>query len=433
MTTHAMLGTPELRVLPGSEATCDLTVRNTGDLVEAYEFDVVGDAAAWATVEPPSANLYPGDETTARVVFQPLRSPPPPAGEIPFAVRVRPSLHADDAVAPEGTIWVEPLLNVGAEVLPRTSRAWYQARHEVAVDNRGNVPVTVTVAGDDPDRLLTFRAQPPTLTVGPGQAAFVRLTARNRRVLWRGQPVTHPFQVLVTPDGETPVVLDAALLQTAAVPRAAGRLAAGLLALAVLLLAGWFFLVKPAAESAAKEAVQEPLAEVSAQAETADQKAEAADQKAQTADEKAEDASGGGTRPKTTKSPGSAAAKTKTTPARLRMRTEGAPGTTVVDPHVVPERNTLVITDLVLQNPQGDTGRVEVLVGDDAILTMALANFRDIDYHFVSPIEVPAGRRLSLRTTCRTAGADLTATPADRCQTLLLVSGSNRVVPAPAA
>ncbi len=430
MTTHAVLETVELRVAPGAEASCELTIRNTGDLVEAYQLDVVGDAAPWATVDPPSVSIYPGAEATAQVVFRPLRSPPTPAGEIPFAVRVLPSLDTGEAVAPEGSIWVEPLMDVSAEVVPRTSRAWYQARHEVAVDNRGNVPVTATVRGADPDRLLTFRARPAGLTVAPGQAAFVRLSVRNRRILWRGQPITHPFQVSVTPEGETPVVLDAAVLQTPVIPKGASRLVAGLAALAVLLLAGWFLLVRPAAESAAKEAVQEPLAKVAEQAGTADKKADAAGQKAQTVEEKVESAISAG--PTASKKPGTAVVKARTTPARLRLRTQNASGTTVVDAYGVPNRTTLVITDLVLQNPQGDTGRVEVLAGDDAILTLALANFRDIDYHFVSAIEVPAGQRLSLRTTCRTAGPDLTGTAADRCQTLLLVSGSNRVVP-PAA
>ncbi|MGC5412560.1 hydrolytic protein, partial [Streptomyces sp. DT225] len=55
---------PTVTVSPGAEATTTLTVRNDGDIVEAYTLDVVGDCAAWTTVEPARVSLYPGTSET---------------------------------------------------------------------------------------------------------------------------------------------------------------------------------------------------------------------------------------------------------------------------------------------------------------------------------------------------------------------------------
>lgn len=432
MTTHATLDSAALQAVPGEASTCQLIVRNTGDLVEAYELAVVGDAAPWASVEPATITLYPGTETAATVIFTPPRSPLVPAGERPFAVRVIPSEQPEDAVAPEGTVDVGPFYDTGAEIIPRTSKGTYRGQHEVAVDNRGNVPVAVAVTAADPDGRLAFRTRPRTLTVLPGQAAFVDLALRNQRVLWRGQPITHPFEVTVSPDDGPPIVLNAATVQTPILARAAGRLAGALAALLLLLLAGWFLLVKPAvsdaAEQAAAQAVKEPLAQVSQQANDAGQKAQAADEKADAAGADAAAANAAAAKPTATAAP---ARRITTAPTQLRLATTVAPGTASgTDRFTVPARTTLIITDLVLENPQGDTGRVDVLIDGNPVLTYALANFRATDYHFVSPLEVPTGKALSLRSTCQAVGTDLG--PADnRCRASLLVSGSRRVVAPP--
>ena len=52
-----------------------------------------------------------------------------------------------------------------------------------------------------------------------------------------------------------------------------------------------------------------------------------------------------------------------------------------------------------------DFGRVEVLLNERVLFDMALENFRDIDYHFVSPIEARAGDDLIMRVRCREPGA----------------------------
>lgn len=72
---------------------------------------------------------------------------------------------------------------------------------------------------------------------------------------------------------------------------------------------------------------------------------------------------------------------------------------------LVPEGQTLSITDLILENPDGNTGRLSIGRNDTVLLEVGLENFRDLDYHFVSPIVFRAGQRLVLRAECADAAA----------------------------
>jgi hypothetical protein len=434
MTTLARLEAPALDVAPGGEAETLLTIRNTGDIVEAYHFEVLGDAGRWTTVEPPAVSVFPGTEEQARVVFRPPRAPWVAPGETPFAVRVIPTERPEGVVVPEGAVQVLPYSETTAEILPRTSRGRRNAKHEIAIDNRGNTPLRVGINGADPDGALAFSARPPTVAVPPGEAVFASLKVRHRRRLWRGQPVTRPFQALVVAENHPPLTLDAATLQDPVVPRWSGR-AAALAALALLALAGlWFGILRPAVQSAAKDAVATPL-------RAAEKKATAAQDTAQRAEEKVDTAVGpnpgrplptpSGGRPPVV-APPPVKPGTVTAPFGDRLEVEAAAGRAGTDTFTSASRTTLVVTDLILQNPQGDVGRVDVIVDNKLLLTLALANFRDIDYHFVSPLEITPGRTVRLRVTCQAPGPRLAGTGSDRCRAFMTMAGTTRKAPAPA-
>ena len=73
----------------------------------------------------------------------------------------------------------------------------------------------------------------------------------------------------------------------------------------------------------------------------------------------------------------------------------GGPGPTVA------EGQTLFITDLVFSNPsETATGELQLTRGGKALMVLRLENFRDLDFHFVTPISVHAGETLTLVATC---------------------------------
>ena len=76
------------------------------------------------------------------------------------------------------------------------------------------------------------------------------------------------------------------------------------------------------------------------------------------------------------------------------------------------------LTDLLLSNPRGHAGVLTVLRDDDVLMQSDLANFRDLDYHFVTPLVFAPGQRLRASVECDE--------PAGACEAAVLVSGAVR-------
>lgn len=432
MTTTAKLDPARVELSPGTEAVVPLQIRNTGDVVEGYRIEVLGVPSAWTTVEPAVIEgLYPGAGTTVSVRFAPPRSWSVPAGSLDFGIRVVPFEHVEETVTPEGVVEVLPFLDTTAELLPRTSHGRSGARHQVALDNRGNVPVTVSLTAADDAGALDLRLRPQILTVPPGTAEFADLRARPVRRLWRGADRTMPYVVTVAADTTSPVLLDGTHVQTATIPKWLPKALLAALALLALLVALWFTVLKPVVESAARSSVADEVAQAQEAAQEAQEAAAAAQQSSAGAGQAAaaaqqqvaemEDLTRDFLPPTEILAPHT---------QRLALRT--GPSTTFADGEsfVVPDGSTLRLTDLVLSNPQGDFGRLVLAQrppgGTEVVLLdVALENFRDNDFHFQTPIVLPAGSRLTMSVLCRQPGTPLNLVPPPtECDDALVFSGT---------
>lgn len=438
MTVTARLDRPGVAVEPGEVATVDLTVHNSGRRVEAYRLELVGEPAGWGSVHPPELSVYPGDDAHAQVTFAPPRGAGVTAGPRAYGVRVVPLEHPQDAVVPEGTVELRPFADLTIELTPRTSHGRGRARHELAVDNRGNAPMPIELSGVDPDEAVLIRVSPPRLLVGPGQAAFARVRVRPARRRWTGPSVSYPFQVAAAPDGAPPLAATGTMLADPVLPRWLGKAVALVLVLAGLAAAAWFGLLRPAVRSAAQDAVRAPLAAAQAQAGQASQAAgqakAAADQAAagSTAlgkklvdkgvlkkSELPADATVAPPPPPTTPAPPPAPAL----PFSKRVTTTASANQDGSTPFTVPDKQVLSVTDLTYENPQGDSGTVTIRIGDQVLFLKGLANFRDLPDHFVSPIVLTAGQKLTVDLHC-TAPGKLASGPS--CRIALIMVGTTR-------
>ena len=215
-----VLSPTSLSVVPGGEAVCVVTVRNSSSVVDSYAVSVLGDAAAWATVTPATLSLFPGADGTVQIHFRPPRQSVVRAGTVDFAVRVV-SSETDDSIVEEASLTIEPFADIAARITPRNSEAKRKARHVVTVENKGNAPVTVNVSASDPDEALAFEPSPPTLTIAPGDtaASSISVAARSRS---RGPAQHRQFQATVMPSGgadHAPVILDASMVQKGGIPK----------------------------------------------------------------------------------------------------------------------------------------------------------------------------------------------------------------------
>lgn len=408
-------------------------VRNTSDIVQAYEIEVVGVPASFATVEPPTLNLYPGTSGTATVSLAPPRGSDLRAGDYPMGVKVTPTESPDDAVVPETTIRVLPFLETTAELIPRTSKGRRGATHDLAIDNRGNIPIKCFIAGDDDNQALTFDEAPQSIDVGPGEAKFATVRVKPGQRLWRGAARTHPFRVTVTPQDGAPVVLDGTHLQEPLIPPWFWKALLGLLLLLLLLLALWFWLLRPTIESAAKDAVAEDVEAAAAAAEAAEEEAAAASGQAENAENAAQAAQdqavaaqdaaaeaadiAGITRPQPDFIESNEARRISTT-------VTGAGNSNSTIGFTLGEGETFDITDVVFENPNGDIGIVELTVDGSPVLALGAENFRALDYHFVTPIVVSENEPVGLSVSCTTPGTGPSAPAGNtQCRISALISG----------
>ncbi len=390
-----------VEVQPGGEAGLEFKLRNTGTVVDEFSLVVLGEAAGWAAAEPPTISLFPGAEQVGRVAFRPPRSSAVPAGPMPFGLHARSREDPDGSTVEEGVIQVGPFADPFAELVPRTSRGSLSARHDLAVDNRGNTRLDAELEASDADRLLRFDVRPPGLVVEPGMAGFARVDVKPAKRFWRGTPQTRPFQLVIRSGGAPAVTLDGTLVQEAILPPWLGRAVAAIVGLLILAMAAWLLFLKPSIESAVSEAVASPIAELRGDVNSALDAAGLPTMGPAGGTE-----SGASSPPTPTPDPGASPTATGA-PEPPTIVGLGSPidGRLVDGSAPFAPDGTLFITDLVFSNPNGHQGTLTLQRDVTDLLELRLENFRDLDFHFVTPIVVPAGSNLNMTLVCTDAGS----------------------------
>ncbi|MEV7603449.1 hydrolytic protein [Kitasatospora sp. NPDC089797] len=469
MTTSAELGLPALTVAPGGVATTTLTVRNDLDIVEAYTLEVVGECAAWTTVEPARVSLFPGTSQTVTVRLAPPRSPAARAGDFPLGIRVLPTERPELVTVPEATVTVTPFQEWQAALAPRRRRGWLRGRYRTSVRNLGNAPGTVVLTPGQAGEDLRFRATPERLRLEPGESGELRLQARARKLIWFGKQASWPFEVTVgpeqaaagkpadagkpgdgkpgggkTPDGKpeaaatpptaptTPAaaateaatvqrpVLDGEFIQLPIFPKWLLALLAAILAL----LLAWFALVRPAVRSSAKQAAEQAVAQQSASPSapgpgTPGGAPSAPGSSPGSSAKPGAGQPGGGPAP----GPGQAQPGTgRQTSAAIDVQTAG--GGAASGNYQVPRGKVFDMTDLVIANFQGDQGVVTIMAGNQVVTTIALETFRNWDYHWVTPLQIPENQAVTANVTCESPGTPASGKQAPTCHELLNISGT---------
>ncbi|MFE9722772.1 hydrolytic protein [Streptomyces sp. NPDC005794] len=423
------LDIPEVSVTPGGTASTSLTVRNDSDIVEAYRLEVIGDCAAWATVEPERVSLYPGTSETVTIRLDPPRTPEVTAGEVPLAVRVLPTEHPEAVRVPETVVRIETFRQLRTEIAPRRRRGWLRGRYRLALRNEGNSPVQVGFEPAQPGEELRFAFRPTVRKLEPGESADVGLRVRTGSPVWFGSPMVLPFTVAVTETdqaGERPepaeapggdrAPLDAEFVQIPIFPK---WLLVVLAAILALLLA-WFALVRPTVRSAAKEAAADAVVQARPTpggAGDPGQEAGAGEQPGGGGSSAKPGTGTGGDGDGT----GTGGAGDQQSSATIDLQT--TQGSEKTGTYKVPAGKVFEITDIVVANFQGDEGVLTIDFGERKITTIALETFRNQDYHWVTPIRITENDTVTARVTCAKPGTPATGRRAQNCHEVLNVSG----------
>ena len=278
----------------------------------------------------------------------------------------------------EATIDVLEARGYAIDLIPEHSRSSAVGRHKVTIANVGNIPIAVELAPAAVDDGVQIELATPTVTVYPSDTAKVDVRVVPPGRFWSGPMQVRNFQIrAITDDGSTHELAgtfeQGPRLRPWFLPVAAGT--------AVMVLLGtlaWFTLLKPYVDRTAKDAAAAAIVEDRAALRDVIAELE------------------------------QAAAEAKELPlgepADLRLAVSPAPGSAASESFAVSGDRVLSVTDVVLQNPTGAVGVVSLLRDGNVLLESQLANFRDLDFHFVAPFRFEGGSTVELRVECTTAG-----------------------------
>ncbi|WP_406310930.1 ricin-type beta-trefoil lectin domain protein [Streptomyces thermoviolaceus] len=241
---------------PGGSTRVRLRLRNTGDVVDEYRFEPVGDIAPWTTVEPQTLRLYPGTTGTVELTFAPPRIPDAAAGPHPYAVRITPTEHPEAVTVPEGNLTITPFTEVRAELVPPVVKGRFRGRPQLAVDNLGNTKVTASVSGSDNGDQLSYDLHPSNVQIEPGRAAFVKATLKPRRIIWFGGKEQRPYTLSVLRSGAHPLPVEGTYVQRGFLPRWLATFLGVAVALGITFTMLWIA-YKPNVKSTATEKLAE--------------------------------------------------------------------------------------------------------------------------------------------------------------------------------
>lgn len=420
MSAVAAIRETRLTVDPGGEVSTEITVLNTGGIVDQFTLEVVGPAESWVTLEPRVLSLFPDAQQVAIARFHPPRSYAVPPGPVPFAVRIIPSNDPAGSVAEEGTIEVGRFEDVAAEMVPSVVEGRIGAHVNVAVDSRGNTPMRVRLLTSDPAAALRITPRPDFLDLMPNQASFSTVKLRPRFRHLRGAAKQNRFKVIVDHEGTALATLDGTMVQKPLLPRFA--LAAIIAALA---LAVWLFVFRPVIRNTASSAANQVLSSQQARTNQAAAAAQAASSKAAAvASKQASTAKSVNSLAKKLnalahKKPAATTTTTTTTtlpPPKFvtvsfnkSLENNVAPGSNAQVSWTVPASSSFALTDLVVDSLGPGTGgdvRVELTQSGQTTQTLIEVNLAQLsnvafqDARFQTPISFAAGQAVVLNVTC---------------------------------
>jgi len=422
----------DVRVEPGATTTATLMVRNTGQVVDQFTIDVVGNCAEWTKVEPKVVNLMPGADVEVTITFAPARSPLVAAGVVPFGIRVLSREDPPGSTVAEGSVDVAAFSDVQIELVPRQSKGRRKGKHQLAIDNNGNQPVSVQVTAADEEEALDFAFDHEAASIEPGAAAFIRLVARPEKRFFKGADRQHPFVVSVVPTNAEPIATRGIMTQRQLLPAWLIPAVAILAALAIAAVILYETLLKPTIDSRAEDAAKKEASKANKSlASKADSAAKKADAAAGAASSASSVASVAASKAGVTPSKSGPAAPTGVTgpggvdisggqaisfPITMSATQTSNPATvtTVSGPALSPKQ-ILVITSIVLQSPNGDKGTMNIRrgpVNSTPLFSEGLINYRDLDHHFEDgPVLFTKDSPLTISLNCQKAGVGSTCHP----------------------
>jgi hypothetical protein len=220
----------QIAVTPGNAESTSFTVKNLGTQIEQFRCVVTG--PEWIAVDPDTLTVYPGEESTGTIQAAPPRRPGSAAGVTPFRLTVTSARHTHVSSSDAGRVDVAAYHELAAELVPTSSNGRGLTRHQVELDNRGNVPLRIELSPTDVADGLRLGV-PAFADVAPGQVVEVPVSVYGTR-RWFGRPEPKTFSIVAEPPKPLAVTrLSGTRIVAPLFPRWVPAVAAGLAVAAV--------------------------------------------------------------------------------------------------------------------------------------------------------------------------------------------------------
>jgi len=197
------LSPPRLQVAPGETVATTATIKNAGDVVEAYSIMVEGIDRQWCTLSKTSLQLFPADHEQVQISIQPPRTSAAKAGPYDVVVRVAttsPERPTDETTAPLA-LEVKPFLQFDLNLSPRRARG-RKGSYRLRITNSGNEATDYTLVGEDPEEMCGFDFKRQVVRVEHGTTAEVPVVVDPKKKPFTGRAQAHRFKITVTPHAE---------------------------------------------------------------------------------------------------------------------------------------------------------------------------------------------------------------------------------------
>jgi hypothetical protein len=255
------------------------------------------------------------------------------------------------------------------------------------VDNHGNNLASCRLHLVDASGRVDGSFDPPAVGVAPGSSSLVRLKLRARRSFFRRAERQVDFEIEATEPEHEPASGRATLIQPPTIPiRTIGKVALALAGIALVILA-WYSVVRPEIRDAADRAVADRVEDFTTTVTT--------DATTTTT-----------TLPVEEDDPVEAAAAPVGEAQSYRIAVDVGITQERAESISVPPDSQFLMTDLVLQNPNGDLGTAQLLRNGDLLYTWDLGAMNSANEFQprISPLPFAPSDNIVLSVACEAAG-----------------------------
>ena len=191
------LSPDRLNVAPGESATATASIKNAGDVVEAYTITVEGMDPEWYTLSVSSISLFPGDQEQVQLTVHPPKASASTGGGHGAVLKVASNRDPTVETTVSLALQMGRFLVSDMDITPKKAKG-RKGTYTITITNGGNVPTTYTFAGKDPEDVCRFQFKSASVKVEPGATAEVPVVVDPKKKPFTGKSRTHSFKITVT-------------------------------------------------------------------------------------------------------------------------------------------------------------------------------------------------------------------------------------------